>query len=188
MSPITPITPREIMWMCDAFGVCVSSIYRTFDVQFLRENLVKAEIAHLDKKGNLVQGKRASRRQKRGMPQTVTVTWKDGETQEETTVPLAMYGLGKKVGSETREGKREGGAPTDCWIAHQSVSHFHGIYCRLLSGLEISKPIELGSIDPLFLPSWSRGCTRAFGVCGLFFMGGMQGAMDYFQQHLHNDC
>lgn len=72
-----------------------------FDIQFLRENLMKAEIAHLDKQGNLVQGKRASRRQKRGMPQTVTVTWKDAETQEETTAPLALFGLGKKTPRKT---------------------------------------------------------------------------------------
>ncbi|CAN0350310.1 unnamed protein product, partial [Hapterophycus canaliculatus] len=67
------------------------------EFQFLRESLVGAEIAHLDKKGELVRGKRASRRQKRGMAQTYTVTWKDAETQKETTLPIAEYGLGRKV-------------------------------------------------------------------------------------------
>ncbi|CAB1120321.1 unnamed protein product [Ectocarpus sp. CCAP 1310/34] len=67
------------------------------EFQFLRESLVKAEVAHLDKNGELVRGKRASRRQKRGMAQTYTVTWKDAETQDETTLPIASYGLGRKV-------------------------------------------------------------------------------------------
>lgn len=67
------------------------------EVQFLRESLVKAETATLDKKGELVLGKRASRRQKKGMAQTYTVTWKDAETQNETTLPIAKYGLGRKV-------------------------------------------------------------------------------------------
>lgn len=67
------------------------------EFQFLRESLVRAELAHLDKKGELVRGKRASRRQKRGMAQTYTVTWKDAETQKETTLPIAEYGLGRKV-------------------------------------------------------------------------------------------
>lgn len=67
------------------------------EYQFLRENLMKAEIAHLDKKGELVLGKRASRRQKRGMAQTYVVTWKDAETQAETTLPITQYGLGRRV-------------------------------------------------------------------------------------------
>lgn len=67
------------------------------EVQFLRESLVKAETATLDKKGELMVGKRASRRQKRGMAETYTVTWKDAETQNETTLPIAKYGLGRKV-------------------------------------------------------------------------------------------
>ena len=70
---------------------------RGYEVQFLRESLVKAEVAYLDKNGELVQGKRPNRRQKRGMPQTVTVTWKDAETQAENVVPLAMFGIGKRV-------------------------------------------------------------------------------------------
>lgn len=67
------------------------------EFQFLRESLVRAEIAHIDKKGELVRGKRASRRQKRSMAQTYTVTWKDAETHKETTLPIAAYGLGRKV-------------------------------------------------------------------------------------------
>lgn len=67
------------------------------EVQFLRESLVKAETAALDKKGELVLGRRASRRQKRGMAQTYVVTWRDAETLEETTLPIAKYGLGRKV-------------------------------------------------------------------------------------------
>lgn len=69
----------------------------TMEIQFLRESLVKAETAALDKKGELVLGRRASRRQKRGMAQTYVVTWRDAETLEETTLPIAKYGLGRKV-------------------------------------------------------------------------------------------
>eukprot|EP00752_Nemacystus_decipiens_P004272 g3902.t1 len=68
----------------------------TMEVQFLRESLVKAETAALDNKGELVLGRRASRRQKRGMAQTYVVTWRDAETLEETTLPIAKYGLGRK--------------------------------------------------------------------------------------------
>lgn len=69
----------------------------TMEVMFVRESLVKAETAALDKKGELVLGKRASRRQKRGMAQTYVVTWRDAETLEETTLPIAKYGLSRKV-------------------------------------------------------------------------------------------
>lgn len=58
---------------------------------------MKAEVAHLDKKGQVVLGKRASRSQKRGMAQTYVVSWKDAETQAITTLPITQYGLGRKV-------------------------------------------------------------------------------------------
>lgn len=58
---------------------------------------MRAETAALDKKGDLVLGRRASRRQKRGMSQTYVITWRDAETSEETTLPIAKYGLGRKV-------------------------------------------------------------------------------------------
>lgn len=67
------------------------------EIQFLRESLMRAEIATLDKKGELVVGKRVSRRQKKGVAQTYTITWKDAETQNETTLPIANYGLSRKV-------------------------------------------------------------------------------------------
>lgn len=67
------------------------------EYQFLRESLLKAEVAHLDKKGELVLGKRASRTQKRGMAQTYLISWKDAETQAVTTLPITQYGLGRRV-------------------------------------------------------------------------------------------
>lgn len=58
---------------------------------------MKAEVVHLDKKGQVVLGKRASRTQKRGMAQTYAVSWKDAETQTITTLPITQYGLGRRV-------------------------------------------------------------------------------------------
>ena len=69
------------------------------EYQFLRESLMKAEVAHLDKKGEVVLGKHASRRQKRGMAQTYLISWKDAETQAVTTLPITQYGLGRRVSS-----------------------------------------------------------------------------------------
>lgn len=69
------------------------------EIKFLRENLVKGEVGQLDKDANLITGKRANRRPKRGTPVTLSLTWKDGETQSMTTVPLTTYDLGRKVGN-----------------------------------------------------------------------------------------
>lgn len=79
---------RFCYWACMARSM--------LEIQFLRENFIKAEVAQLDRKGNLVQGRR-SRRPKRGTPQTVTLTWKDGETGALTTQPFTSYALARKV-------------------------------------------------------------------------------------------
>lgn len=92
--------PLLLLLLCPYVSfVCVLSLLCSggLEYQFLRESLVKAEIAHLDNKGNLIQGKRASRRQKRGMAQTYTITWKDAESKATTTLPITQYGLGRKV-------------------------------------------------------------------------------------------
>lgn len=74
-----------------------SGISSMDEFQFLRESLVKADTAQLDKKGNVVKGPRTNRRYKKGMVQTYTVTWKDAESLVQTTLPITQYNLGRKV-------------------------------------------------------------------------------------------
>lgn len=70
------------------------------EIQFLRENLLKADVVYLDKEGNLIirgEGTRGIERPKKGVSQTFSLTWKDGENQETTTLPMTLYNMGRKV-------------------------------------------------------------------------------------------
>lgn len=88
---------RSLLGARFAFFPLLSLSLSGLEYKFLRENLMKAEVAQLDRKGNLIHGKRIGRRQKKGMAQTYTVTWQDAESKASTTLPITEYGLGRKV-------------------------------------------------------------------------------------------
>ncbi|CAM9281012.1 unnamed protein product [Ascophyllum nodosum] len=73
------------------------------EYQFLRESLTTATVGYLDKNGDVIEGKRTSRvsrREKRSMAQTYTVTWRDAESGASTKRSMTQFGLGRRVPKE----------------------------------------------------------------------------------------